>query len=230
MLKGRTLLLIVSLCFSLPLFGTSLAFAVISGEEILKGLAARYKGLEGITATYKRTSSSSLSSNVFETQEEPKVSGLLAWRKPANMRLDQETPTKELMVTDGQTVWWYLPKEKQVHVYRRLNLVGEMAPLLAFLTNLDELKKSFRIKEFPVHPLRPGQQGLLLVPKQNNTIYGQIIAWSDKDFQLTGFDLLMATGETTHFYLSEIKERPLEQTEFSFKTPKGVKTIEETKR
>ncbi|MDR1872264.1 MAG: outer membrane lipoprotein carrier protein LolA [Deltaproteobacteria bacterium] len=229
MLKGRTLL-IVSLCLSWAFFSGSLADAALSGEEILKGLAARYKGLEGLTASYKRTTSTNLAADIFEAPEEPKVSGQLAWRKPANMRLDQKTPSIELLVTDGQTVWWYLPKDKLVHVYRRLNLAGEMAPLLAFLTNLDELKKSFRIKEFPVHPLRPGQQGLILVPKAKETSFGQIIAWSDQEFKLTGFDLLMATGETTHFYLSDLKEKPLDPAEFAFKAPKGVRTIEETPR
>jgi outer membrane lipoprotein carrier protein len=201
-----------------------------SEEAILKGLSARYKGLEGLSAAYSRKTVTPMAKEVFQNPGGPAAAGQLAWRKPANLRLDQAQPNPELMTTDGTTVWWYVPTEKQVHVYRQLDLAGEMAPLLSFLTNLDELKKNFRIKKTPADPSRPGQTGLILDPRKKDTATGQIVAWSDGDFQLTGFDLVTVTGEKTSFFLTEVKPEALDYEVFNFVAPKGVRVVEETER
>jgi outer membrane lipoprotein carrier protein len=216
--------------------GLSLNFLVATGalaappsaDDILKGLAARHKGLEGLSAAYTRQTQTTLSQDIFQDAGGQLASGQLSWRKPARLRLDQAEPTQELMVTDGETIWWYLPAEKQAHVYRQLDLAGEMAPLLSFLTNLDELKKSFRIKKLSPDPTRPGQTGLFLDPKKKDSATGQIVAWCDETFQLTGFDLLAVTGEKTSFFLTKFQPQTLDLAQFSFKVPKGVKVIEET--
>jgi outer membrane lipoprotein carrier protein len=220
----------LGLALALCLLADGPALAAPDGEAILRGLASRYQGLEGLVADYSRRTQTPLSQEIFQNPGSQAASGRLAWRKPANLRLDQARPAQELLSTDGSTAWWYLPGEKQVHVYRRLDLAGEMAPLLAFLTNLEELKKSFRVKVAPPDPDRPGQAGLILVPRKKDSATGQIVAWSDGEFQLTGFDLLSVTGEKTSFFLTEVRAQALGPGEFAFKVPKGVRVIEETER
>ncbi|MDR1578502.1 MAG: outer membrane lipoprotein carrier protein LolA [Deltaproteobacteria bacterium] len=214
------------LTLSLSIFGADLALAV-TGEEILKGLSKRYQGLHGLSATYSRKTQTELTRDIFQNKES-QATGQLAWREPAFLRLEQKSPTEELMVTDGSTVWWYLIAEKQVHIYRQLDLAGEMAPLLSFLTNLNELKKNFRVKISPDESDRPKQSGLLLDPRQKDSATGRIIAWCDQDFQLTGFDLLTVTGEKTSFYLTNVEPQSWELDQFSFTPPQGVKIIEES--
>ncbi|MDR2422664.1 MAG: outer membrane lipoprotein carrier protein LolA [Deltaproteobacteria bacterium] len=225
---GLGLALVALLSFGLLAAGP--AQAASKGEEILKGLAKRYQGLDGLVADYSRRTQTPLSQEIFQNPGNVAATGQLAWRKPANLRLDQARPAKELLATDGNTAWWYLPEEKQVHVYRRLDLAGEMAPLLAFLTNLEELKKNFRVKLAPPDPDRANQAGLILVPRDKDSATGQIVAWSDGEFHLTGFDLLSVTGEKTSFFLTGVKAQALDYEEFAFKVPKGVKVVEETER
>lgn len=208
--------------------GSSLSLAAPTGQEILNGLSERYKGLTALEAAYSRTTQTPMSQGVFKTSTSQTAGGHLSWQKPAALRLDQNRPTQELMVTDGSTVWWYLPAEKQVHVYRKLNLAGEMAPLLSFLTNLSELKKSFKIKKSPEEPDRPGQMGLILEPKKKDSLTGQIAAFCDRNFQLTGFALIAVTGERTDFYLTEVQTASPPAGTFVFEVPRGVKIIEET--
>ncbi|MDR1608413.1 MAG: outer membrane lipoprotein carrier protein LolA [Deltaproteobacteria bacterium] len=196
-----------------------------TGEEILKGLAKRYQDLEGLSAAYARKTQTALTQDLF-MDPSGQASGQLAWRKPALLRLEQKTPTEELMISDGAEVWWHLVAEKQAHVYRQLDLAGEMAPLLSFLTSLAELKKHFRVKKAPNEASRPNQSGLFLDPRQKDSATGQIIAWCDQEFKLTGFDLLTITGEKTSFYLTEVEPRVMDLDQFSFTPPKGVKVIE----
>jgi outer membrane lipoprotein-sorting protein len=203
-------------------------WAAPGAEAILKGLATRYQGLEGLSAAYGRRTETPLAQDVFQNPGGPAASGQLAWRKPAFMRLDQAKPTSETLTTDGSTVYWYLPAEKQVHVYRRLDLAGEMAPLLSFLTNLDELKKNFRIKKAPTDSGRPGQLGLILDPRKKDAATGRIVAYCDETFQLTGFDLIAVTGEKTSFFLTEVTPKAPDAARFAFEVPKGVRVIEET--
>ncbi|MDR1395856.1 MAG: outer membrane lipoprotein carrier protein LolA [Deltaproteobacteria bacterium] len=209
-------------------WGTVSAPAAPSGQAILDGLSKRYQGLESLSASYSRRTQTSLSEGVFQNQASHLAAGRLTWQKPASLKLDQTEPGPELLVTDGQTVWWYLPGEKQVHIYRRLDLAGEMAPLLSFLTSLAELKKSFRIRTAPQDGSRPGQWGLILEPRQKDSASGQIAAWCDENFQLTGFDLVSITGEKTAFYLTGLSTALPDGREFVFQVPRGVKVIEET--
>ncbi|MDR0548948.1 MAG: outer membrane lipoprotein carrier protein LolA [Deltaproteobacteria bacterium] len=197
-------------------------------ETILKGLSTRYQGLSGLSAAYSRQTETPLAQDVFQNPGGPAAAGRLAWRKPAYLRLDQATPANEVLTTDGSTVYWYLPAEKLVHVYRRLDLAGEMAPLLSFLTNLNELKKNFRIKKAPATKSRAGQLGLILDPKRKDAATGRIVAYCDEVFQLTGFDLVAVTGEKTSFFLTEVQTAPIETQLFDFVIPKGVRVVEET--
>ena len=136
------------------------------------------------------------------------------------------------MTTDGVTVWWYIPEERQVHVYRDVNLAGELAPLLSFMAGLDALKDDFRISEAVGDDVREGQIGLALVsrrPRPDGRDPARLTIYCDPEHRLTGFRLGSPTGERTDFFLDAIKANPgLADGFFKFKPPRGVRVIEES--
>ncbi|MDR3135617.1 MAG: outer membrane lipoprotein carrier protein LolA, partial [Deltaproteobacteria bacterium] len=174
-------------------------------DKALSGLSKRYVGLETFVAKYSRTTTTPALDNVFRTQANQTATGVIQWKQLSKLRLDQNTPNEEAMMTDGQTVWWYLPTEKQVRVYRDIDLAGELAPLLTFLSGLKTLKDKFDIKEAPKEDARKGQTSLVLEEKGASDEAGGLIIYCDKDFSLTGFRLSSLTGEKTDFFLEDQK-------------------------
>jgi outer membrane lipoprotein-sorting protein len=139
------------------------------------------------------------------------------------------SPQEELLLTNGKVVWWYIPEEKEVHIFRDMDLSGELAPLLTFLSSLEELKKHFKVKNAITDKSRPNQNGLILEPKKKDSIQGIITVWCLPDFMLTGFKMESVTGERTDFYLTNLEDNPsLSEDFFDFSVPKGVKVIEES--
>jgi outer membrane lipoprotein carrier protein len=198
-------------------------------EKALTGLSERYVGLESFSADYSRTTTTPALDNVFRTQANQTAEGIIQWKQISMLRLDQSQPNQEALMTDGQTVWWYLPTEKQVRVYRDIDLAGELAPLLSFMSGIKTLKEKFSIKEVTKEDVRKGQTGLILEQKEGAEEAGQLIIYCDKEFVLTGFRLSSLTGEKTDFFLNDPKVNPgFDDAFFVFKIPRGTTVIEET--
>ncbi|MDR0355434.1 MAG: outer-membrane lipoprotein carrier protein LolA [Deltaproteobacteria bacterium] len=197
-------------------------------DGALAGLAERYKDLNSFSAQYVRTTVTPAMDSVFKSSAAQTAEGLLQWEKVSKLRLDQKKPASEAMMTDGQIVWWHIPSEKLVYIYRDVDLAGELAPLLSFMSGLDDLREKFFIRLADGEDLRPGQTGLELAAKDGSEERGQIIIYCDEDYVLTGFRLSSLTGEKTDFFLSRPKMNPrFSKGHFVFEVPRGTTVIEE---
>jgi outer membrane lipoprotein carrier protein len=225
--------IVVLLAVVLSAVWGAVAFAVTPDSEgamdaALDGLSARYQGLSALTADYSRTTVSPSTDAVFGHQASQTASGKLSWRRLAMLRLDQETPTKELMLTDGDVVWWHLPAEKRAYVYRDLDLAGELSPLLSFFSGLEALRENFLVDVAAPDDSRQGQIALELKPKRGSERVGRLIIYCDAESRLTGFRLSSPTGEKTDFHLVNLSADPrLARGLFEFRPPRGTVVIEE---
>jgi outer membrane lipoprotein-sorting protein len=196
-------------------------------EELLGKFAARYKGLTAFKAAYRRSASTPATDPIFKSQAVQTAEGVLYWQKPLGLRLVQESPAREELVTDGTTAWWYLPSEKTVRVYEEMDLAEGFRPLTAFFDGADELKRHFAVTPAPADPARPGDSGFVMTPKDKAAEPGNAITvWCGPDAILKGFRLTSGTGERTDFYLESPETNPsLPPDFFSFKAPRGTKVV-----
>jgi len=197
-------------------------------SQILAGLSSRYRDLGTLQATYSRVAKTPSTDQLFKSGSSQTAAGTLYWSRPDRLLLDQQAPQPEVMVTDGSTVWWHIPSEKLVYLYRNIDVAGQLKPLLAFLSGLDSLNANFDVAQAQADSTRPEQYGLLLSPKTGDGTADRLTVWCDGNFALTGFSLASVTGETTDFYFSRLTENPkLNNRLFSFKIPRGTQVIEE---
>ncbi|UQZ89074.1 hypothetical protein C4J81_07630 [Deltaproteobacteria bacterium Smac51] len=223
----KKILLPIILITALALAAAAQA-APLSQEAIVNGISSRYQGINSISASYSRVASTPKTDKIFQNSSSQMATGLLSWSRPAKLLLDQKSPQPETMVTDGSTVWWYIPSESLAYRYRNMDVAGQLRPLLNFLSGLDSLRANFEISLAKADPGRMGQHGLALKPKVRDGNVNGITVWCDDGFNLTGFRLNAATGETTDFYLTGFMENPkLNDSIFKFKPPKGVDLIDE---
>jgi outer membrane lipoprotein-sorting protein len=200
----------------------------LSLNDLLNSFSDRYRGLANFKASYVRSTATPASDAIFRNKASHVAAGTLYWQKPLRLKLDQNEPDPETMLTDGSAAWWYIPREKTVHVYPELDLEGEFMPLLAFFDGIDSLRQKFSIALEGDDPAREGEYGLILTPKEEPARRGIVTVYLDQNSVITGFKIGSPTGEETNFALAGLElNLRLDDSFFKFRAPKGTKVVTE---
>jgi outer membrane lipoprotein carrier protein len=155
-------------------------------------------------------------------------SGTLWLKKPRKMRWEYRSPKEKLFVSDGQSVWFYLPAEKQLRKteFRKLD---DLRSPLAFLLGKTKLENELQglSKVVDQTPLTTGNTMLRGVPQgmagQANEVQLEITPAD----QIVRIVLLEPDGATTEFRFTGWKENvELSDSSFQFSPPPGVETID----
>src|SRR4030042_5317386 len=101
---------------------TSLAYAVPADSDdsltvVLKGILKRYGDLPGLAVNYQReiiTKSAAILGDEMKTDH---AAGSFIFRSPHYLKVIQNLPREEIIITDGQIIWWYIPDKKVVYRY-----------------------------------------------------------------------------------------------------------------
>ena len=160
-------------------------------------------------------------------------SGTLWLKKPRKMRWEYRSPNDKLFVSDGETVWFYQPAERQLRKteFRKLD---DLRSPIAFLLGKTKLENELRelSKVVDQSPLQPANTLLRGVPKSGvaHSTGGQV---SEVQLEITPSDeivrivLMEADGATTEFRFAGWKENlKLSDSLFQFTAPPGVETVE----
>ncbi|MFY9845152.1 MAG: outer membrane lipoprotein carrier protein LolA [Terriglobales bacterium] len=163
-------------------------------------------------------------------------SGTLWLKKPRKMRWEYRSPNEKLFVSDGETVWFYQPAERQLRKteFRKLD---DLRSPIAFLLGKTKLENELRelSKVVDQAPLQPANTLLRGVPKSAvaQSAGDQVSQVSEVQLEITPSDeivrivLMEADGATTEFRFAGWKENlKLSDNLFQFTAPPGVETVE----
>jgi outer membrane lipoprotein carrier protein len=159
--------------------------------------------------------------------------GTLWLKKPRKMRWEYRSPNDKLFVSDGETVWFYQPAERQLRktAFRKLD---DLRSPIAFLLGKAKLENELQdlSKVVDQSPLQPANTLLRGVPKSviAQSTGGHV---SEVQLEITPSDeivrivLMEADGATTEFRFAGWKENlKLSDSLFHFTAPPGVETVE----
>jgi len=165
-------------------------------------------------------------------------SGTLWLKKPRKMRWEYRSPNEKLFVSDGQSVWFYLPAERQLRK-TSLKKLDDLRSPLAFLLGKTKLENELQglSKAVDQSPLGAGNTVLRGVPRAviqprggQQGMAGQVsevlleITPSD---QIVRIVLVEADGTETEFRFAGWKENvEVGDGRFQFRPPAGVETVE----
>lgn len=213
--------LILTLFF---LFGK--AMAEDHTAKVIKGIKDRYGNKKGLTAVYSREAISKTMA-ILETSERHDIArGKLFFKPPNSLRLGQTSPHKELLLSNGLKIWWYLPRKKEVYIYAAEEFSRELNVLSDILKGLKDSKNHFRIS--------------LKSADHNTDCYNLFLKpeplWQDidhfelfvmkTDFTIKEVDIYNSIGGLTRFLFTDWKEKDQFETGFfSFSIPHDTKVI-----
>jgi hypothetical protein len=112
---------------------------------ILDGVRHLYGQFPGLSVVYEReVITKSMAMLGIQTKKDL-ASGRIYFKPPHFLRLEQETPRPETVINNGDILWWYIPRKKQVYRYPSQKLGREMRILYDIFQGLRKVKDSFEV-------------------------------------------------------------------------------------
>ncbi len=191
-----------------------------SVRELAHAVDDHYNHLRSLEGEFTET----YSGNGAQREE----SGTLWLKKPRKMRWEYRSPKEKLFVSDGQSVWFYVPAERQARK-TDLKRLDDLRSPIAFLLGKTKLENELQGLSMVVDksPAIPGDTLLRGVPKAMAGQLSEVQLEISVSNQIVRIVLMEADGGTTEFRFKDWKENvELGDSRFHFAPPPGVETVE----
>jgi outer membrane lipoprotein carrier protein len=151
--------------------------------------------------------------------------GMVYFKKPGKMHWMYRRPTKQEIVSNGETLWTYRPEEKQVVVARMTQAFQSKAPS-TFLAGIGNLKRDFQAR-FVKEPSPRADYSLELTPLESQGSLEKLFLLVDrKNFYILQARIQDAMGNVTQISFSKIQfDNNLSDSLFTFTPPEGVEVF-----
>jgi outer membrane lipoprotein carrier protein len=210
------------LLFRFALAPLTWAAAGPSVDEIVDNLQTTCSQTRDLRAKFRQTVTSR---SLGQTTEE---SGVLLLKRPGKMRWEYQKPEPKLFVTDGKTLWFYRPADKEVREQAIDDAMTSRLPM-AFLAGDCRLRQEFSITavEHSGTKASPTTRILDLRPTRPEAgIARMLVEVKLQSFLVEKTTLFDAVGNTSVIAFSEIKVNSgIEDQQFRFTPPPGVTVV-----
>lgn len=183
--------------------------------QLIDGLQAKYNKLTSLSADFTQIYNSG-----SQTRRE---SGRVVLKKPGKMRWDYTSPEAKMFISDGKTLYEYVPADKYASK-SSIKDSGDMRAPFAFLLGRGNLRRDFKVIEFAKEaPARAGNKVLRMVPKRAADFRELLIEIEPASLQISRLTLIESGGSRSDFLFSNVQENPaVNAAQFIFKVPAGV--------
>ncbi len=197
------------------------------GQELsqtLDGIRKRYGPLPGLTLDYSREVITKTMAMMGGTVKGDMATGRIHLKSPYFLRLEQETPKQETLVTNGETLWWHVPHENVVHEYPARKFGRELRLLSDIFRGLSQVEESFQVLLIGQDP--EGSHQIRLIP---TTVWQEVESVEvtvTKDYEIRTVEIFNPLGTRTKFILTGPRVREsFPKDFFEFSAPEGTKVI-----
>lgn len=212
------------------MFTVSLVTQALCADDIaavLEGLKKRYGGAPSLSLPYSREIISRTMTMLPGKVRGDLASGMLYFKPPYYMRMDQEKPEPETLLSDGERIWWHVPAKNLVQVYPFQRSGKEFLLLSDVLRGLSDVGERFTTSLLPSH----GNDDNLLLelkPEPPWEEIERIVLEVTKAHRIAVVVIHNRLGGITRFELGEAHStKDLPHSLFKFTPPPGCKVVEE---
>jgi outer membrane lipoprotein carrier protein len=153
-----------------------------------------------------------------------KAEGKVFISKPGKMKWEYNAPDRQILVSNDQGLWLYLPDEKQVTKMKVESIYSSNTPAL-FLAGRGKLTDSFNIGKVT----EKGDRYIVeLIPRDKvQNLVKMVLLADKKNYRIVGCRVYDNLGNKTEMIFSDIETNPgLDKKLFQFKVPNGVELID----
>jgi outer membrane lipoprotein carrier protein len=157
------------------------------------------------------------------------ASGHLYLMRPRKMRWEYKTPEDQYFISDGKTVYFYVPSDHQVNREAVKDTFDDRMPLM-FLLGRSDLRNEFtRFELNPADekPFLEGTQVVRMYPKRKTDIKDVVMEADPANYQIRRLLLRHNDGSRSEFIFSNIRVNTgLKASMFDFTVPAGVQVVQ----
>ena len=213
-----------SLVFFLALFVSSRVAGTVQENRGLLGL------VEGVERSFAHMKD--LSADFIQIFEDPlnrkrQESGHLYLMRPRMMRWEYKNPEDKLFISDGKTVYFYVPADRQVNKEAVKQSFDDRIPLM-FLLGQANLRNEFtRFELLNTKPFFEGSKVVRMYPKRKTDFEEILMEVDPGDYSIRRLVLAHMDGSRSEFIFSGIRTNTgLRTSMFDFKLPPGVEVVQ----
>jgi outer membrane lipoprotein carrier protein len=187
-------------------------------DALARSLQQRYQGIRDFSADFVHT----YRGGALRTQTTER--GRVAIKKPGLMRWVYTTPEKKEFVSDGRTIYSYIPADRQV-IETPLPADDQATTPALFLAGKGDIARDFTALH--ADAATPGTVALKLTPRRSEPEYEYLIVTVDPaTLQIRGLTTRDRQGGDSALTFSNLKENQgISDKEFAFRIPRGVDVI-----
>jgi outer membrane lipoprotein carrier protein len=191
-----------------------------SGQVVLAEIQKRYETTNDFEASFVQEYIGKVMKSLQRGE------GKVYFKKKGMMLWDYRVPNQKL-ISNGHTLWYYQPDEKQVFVSDISKVIKEKAPL-AFLAGEGELTEEFNLIHFSESSAQKDETFVLdLAPKEPQPALSKLtLTVNRKTFFVVQADVVDGLGNVTRTRFIDIKTNlNLPTSLFQFSVPSGVEVL-----
>jgi outer membrane lipoprotein carrier protein len=189
-------------------------------STLVEGVERNFKNMKDFSADFVQISQDQLN-------RKAEAAGHLYLKRSRMMRWEYKSPEEQYFVSDGKTVYFYVPADKQVNKEAVKDTFDDRMPLM-FLLGRSDLRSEF--KQFELLNTRPvftGTKVVRMTPKRKTDLEELIMEVDPATFQIRRLLLSHMDGSRSDFIFSNIRTNTgLKESQFEFKVPPGVQVVE----
>ena len=209
----------------IPLFsGASLADERLI--DLLGGIRKNYHHLPGLKLDYTReviTRSMAIMGNKVKGDL---ATGEIYFKPPYFLRLEQFSPKPESIITNGNTLWWYIPDKGQAYQYPSKDFGKELKLLSDIFRGLSQVEDTFQVVLLGKD--EEGESQIQLNPDPPWQDINSIVLTVTKDHHIRVIEIHNQLGGITRFTLKGLRsKKDFDKGFFHFVVPEGVKLVKE---
>ena len=197
-------------------------------SNILQGIKGHYGQTPGLSVPYTREVMTRSMSMLGAQSKGDLASGIIHFKSPHFLRLDQEKPEPEIIIANDNILWWYIPRKKEAHRYLAKDFSRELRLLSNIFSGLAEVKDSFKVQMQEKD--EKGDYQIVMVPDPPWQEIDRIILTVSPEHEIRSVRIFNALGSVTRFNLGNFTiGKTFEKGFFEFVAPAGVNVIVEGK-
>src|SRR5262245_46065553 len=194
---------------------------------VFQGLPDIVTGVERLFARMNDYSSDfvQISKDVLNRRQE--AAGHLYLKRSRMARWEYTSPEEQLFVSNGKTVYFYVPADKQVNREAVKDTLDDRIPLM-FLLGRSNLSDEFtKFELLPIKPFLTGTKVVRMTPKRKTDLKELIMEVDPQNYFIRRLSLEHMDGSRSEFIFSNIRTNTgLKAEQFEFKVPPGVQVVE----
>ena len=196
-----------------------------SAAEVARNLQRRYDLVRDFSADFEHIYEGGVLKRKLAER------GTLLVKKPGMMRWTYTSPEKKEFVSDGRTLYSYVPQDRQV-VVSTVPSADEASSAAMFLAGKGDIRRDFVASFALVSGLAASDVALELVPRTPQRDYERIVLVLDRaSLKIRRLVTADSQGGTSTFVFTKLRENiGLPDKAFAFTIPRGVDVVTDARR